>query len=208
MRNRFQGSEARGQRSARHSYLNYLAPERGRGQRRLSAQRLGVVGEGECRRVSTVIKAVSLILSIFAVTPAHADSSCWQAGELKAYDITMETLLLAHESADCEAPGASTLRGEFATFLGRFEPQLDADRTALAQYFQRAYGDDWETPLNKMMSREGDRVGKQVKQMQSPQFCDGAAAALGKLGGYAWDDFVGLAQTQEWHEKAEFPACP
>jgi hypothetical protein len=120
----------------------------------------------------------------------------------------METLLLAHESADCEASGASTLRGEFATFLGRFEPQLDADREALSQYFRRAYGDDWETPLNKMMSREGDRVGRQVKQMQSPQFCTEAAATLGKLAGYSWNDFVGLAQTQEWHEKAEFPACP
>ena len=157
---------------------------------------------------SNLSLAVLSSLLLWGAGSAHADSSCWQAGELKAYDITMQTLMLAHESADCEAPGSTALRADFATFLGRFEPQLDSDRQALSQYFRRAYGDDSETPLNKMLSREGDRVGRQVKNMQSPAFCQTAAAVIGQLANLSWDDFVGQAEAQEWHEKAEFPACP
>ncbi len=154
--------------------------------------------------------AALCLLLAFVPRNAKADSSCWSAAELKAYDITMQTLMLAHVASDCDAvsPGDASLRARLATFLGQNGAHLDADRAALGQYFRRAYGEDWETPMQSSLKREETRVNLQVKQSATPEFCTGAADALKALTDESWDTFIADAQARQWHQKAGLPQCP
>ncbi len=144
-----------------------------------------------------------------AAQSASADSSCWSPAEVRAYDITMHTLMLAHVAAACDATAKADppLRARLATFLSENGKQLDTDREALTQYFRRAYGDDWQAPLQSSLDREDKRVTEQVKQSATPSFCEGAADALEGLSEESWDQFVTDATEQGWDQKAGLPKC-
>jgi hypothetical protein len=152
---------------------------------------------------------IAVALALLGANPARAESSCWSRAELQAYDITMQTLMLAHVAADCDAAAKADppLRTRLSQFLGQNGKALDADRQALSQYFHRAYVDDWEVPLQNSLDREEKRVGIQVKQNATPEFCEGASKALQDLGSQSWDQFVQAAKAADWHDKAGLPAC-
>ena len=154
--------------------------------------------------------AAGVIFTVMAhCGTAQADTSCWSPAELRAYDVTMQTLMEAHVTADCDGIDGSggSLRAEFAKFLSRNGEKLDADRAALTGYYKRAYGADWEMPLRQSLDREESRVNIQVQQNATPQFCAGAAKALTGLADQTWESFLDDASRQGWHEKAGLPKC-
>jgi hypothetical protein len=139
----------------------------------------------------------------------HADSSCWQAPELKAYDLTMQTLMLAHVAATCDGmvKADPTLKTQFGAFLGKYQQQMTADRQPLSDYYQRAYGADWEGPMQKSLAREDKRVSQQVTTAATAKTCGDASQLIQGLAAAQWQDYLNDAEAQHWHERAGFPAC-
>jgi hypothetical protein len=159
---------------------------------------------------SNITRFHGILVSLAVMAgPALADPSCWQAPELKAYDLTMQTLMMAHVAAACDGvvKADPPLKAQFGAFLGKYGQQMQTDRAALAGYYQRAYGTDWQGPMQKSLDREDGRVTVQVNKAVSPDTCSGAVQLIGALGSANWQDFVTDAESQHWHERAGFPAC-
>jgi hypothetical protein len=159
------------------------------------------------KKIASGMAAVSIVACLAA--PARADDACWQPSEIKAYDITMQTLMLAHVAAACDGLAQSdpTLKAQLGDFLAKNQQSMEADRGHLGDFFKRAYGDDWQTPMQKSLDRENVRVTAQVTHNVSPESCAGATQLIHALSTASWQDFVADAATQHWAEKAGLPAC-
>jgi hypothetical protein len=156
------------------------------------------------------LKTIVLALALVGLAPAaNADQSCWRPDELKAYDITMQTLMLAEDASSCDATVKANppLRADVANFLGKHGQDLDTARQPLIAYYKRAYGEDWQTPSQKWEGREAARVAAEVKQSAGPQFCTAVAQSIEALGTANWSAFVAQAQQTAWHEQAGFVPC-
>ena len=152
-------------------------------------------------------------ISAFA---AGDDAACWRRPELKAYDITMQTLMLAHVAAACDEKtyqdrgedSPASLKERLQSFLAAHEGEMSRDRAPLSDYYRRAYGDDWQEPFQKSLAREDQRVADRISKTSSPQFCTGAGGALGAIATGSWQNFETAATSAGWHDKAGFPECP
>ncbi len=152
-----------------------------------------------------------LFLSVLSTAaPARAaDESCWKSAEVTAYNITMQTLMIAHVAAACDSvvPSTPSLKTRFSDFITKNGPAMESDRGHLSDYFKRAYGDDYQTPMQKSLDRENTRIEAKVAQNVSAQSCAGGAQLINALAAATWPDFVQDADGQRWADKAGLPAC-
>jgi hypothetical protein len=159
------------------------------------------------KKIAHRIGVISLLVCMGGT--ARADDACWQPAEITAYNITMQTLMIAHVAAACDGVVQANppLKAQLSDFLSKNQQTMEADRSHLADFFKRAYGPDWQMPMKASLDRENTRVTTMVSKNISADSCAGATQLIHALNNASWQDFVNDAAGQHWADKAGLPAC-